>query len=254
MSNSRKLRNIIRKEIKSEITQKSKENLLNILKEEIIRSDNATRPGDPKFLIGHVGEPAFQRAIFLGCTSELKYKSKTSFVKWIDLELPVILSDKPKRPCIDLIGKSDNKMVLCELKFMSKSKSVGPKYAVLELLVYYYIILRNFRKLDIRKVHHKISADQFAWEDFKSKTPLLVVAANEKYWDYWLGGKKPKIYKKEFFNWMEDLISKLDLKDNLFLFKTADEDFEKQKEHSSHKEKYKPKLKSKKSKEWIEIS
>ena len=81
--------------------------------------------------ISHVSECAFERAIILGKYSILDGKR----VDWLDIEIPVAQSGKPRDRCLDLIGKDeDGRYVLCELKFRRRSEDNGnPREAANQL-------------------------------------------------------------------------------------------------------------------------
>ena len=192
-----------------------------------IKSDYKTKPGKASMEIRSVGETAFQRAIFLSRKSKIDFNSKKDIL-WKDLELPVILTESPRRNCVDLIGNIGNQLVICELKFMKKtsSSSDSPWYAVLELLIYYYMILENCNKLDKGKVYHENIQGKFEWKGILSPKPLLIVVANEEYWNCWLK-KQKNAYRSRLLGWLENLNK--ELRTEVFLVKTPDVDFEDQK-------------------------
>ena len=195
----RKIRDILVKEINKQIKGRKRKRLLDSLDMNKIKSVYTTKPGKASMEIKSVGETAFQRAIFLSRKSEINFNSKKN-VFWKDLELPVILTDSPRRNCVDLIGNIGNQLVICELKFMKKTSSDSPWYAVLELLIYYYIILENCNKLDDEEVYHENIKDRFKWKSILSPNPLLIVVANEKYWNYWLK-KQKNAYRSKLLEW-----------------------------------------------------
>ncbi|MFA7444618.1 MAG: hypothetical protein WCY89_01625 [Flavobacteriaceae bacterium] len=190
--------------------------------------------------IKSTGETAYQRAIFL---SEKTILEKLGEVVWNDLELPVIFSKSPRRRCVDLIGTlNNNTLVLCELKFTSSNSyySNSPIYAVVELLIYYYLIKDNKEELDNKKVFHiGERVTSFNWSDFNNNS-IFVVGANEKYWDYWL--ERYEKQKNEIDLWLKSLPLKVRF------FSSDDFDFKKQKEN---KEEYTPSIFDKT--EWTEI-
>lgn len=215
-----------------EFIEKKNIDELNELKEILEDKKNCTEdhpfsPGNPNLNnIKSTGEKAFQRAIFNGEYSFLDYKRKTGNEKviWLDLELPVTLNKNPRRINMDLIGSLDGIPVLCELKYYEKSPSNHPIYAIVELLMYRYLIQCNYKKLDKYKAHHHLALNDFKWEVIiKNKFPHLLVVANKKYWDYWF----EKISKEELVKETFKLGMSLDT--NIHLFEAPDEDYIKQK-------------------------
>ena len=206
-----------------------------------IKSDYKTKPGKASMEIRSVGETAFQRAIFLSRKSKIDFNSKKDIL-WKDLELPVVFSKNPKRNCVDLIGNIGNQLVICELKFMKKtsSSSDSPWYAVLELLIYYYMILENCNKLDDEEVYHENIRGKFEWKSILFPNPLLMVVANERYWNFWLK-KQKNAYRSKLLEWLKDLNK--ELRTEVFLVKTPDVDFEDQKKGASGKA-YLPEIES----------
>ncbi|PIV49270.1 MAG: hypothetical protein COZ75_04665 [Flavobacteriaceae bacterium CG_4_8_14_3_um_filter_34_10] len=198
-----------------------------------------TKPGNLSFEIKSTGETAYQRAIFLSKKTTLKPLGE---VIWNDLELPVVFSNSRRRRCVDLIGTLNNdKLVLCELKFTSTNSyhSESPIYAVLELLIYYYLIKDNSKELDKKKVFHTNSREPFEWSDINSNS-IFIFGANNKYWDYWK--KRYEKQKGEIDLWLKGLPIKVRF------FSSDDFDFKDQKEN---KEKYTPSVSEKT--EWTEV-
>lgn len=208
-----------------------------LLNDENCTCDYPSSPGKPSLEnIASTGEKAFQRAIYNKEDSMLKTSCNTDKVIWLDLELPVTLNKNPKRLCIDLIGSLDGIPVLCELKYFEKSPSNHPIYAIVELLVYKYLIFCNHERLDKYAIHHHLRLKNFRWEVIvNNRFPLLLIVANKKYWDYWF----TRISKKELLKLISNLGSVLDT--NIRLYETPDEDFINQK---GKKIKYTPQLTS----------
>lgn len=219
---------------------------LDTLRKKLVDDDNCfkdypTNPGKPNLdNIKSTGETAFQRGIFNGEYSILKYGKEIGNKKvvWNDIELPVTLNKNSRRISVDLIGFINDQPVLCELKYQKKSTSKEPPiYAIVELLMYHYFIQCNFKKLDKHNVHHELFMKKFKWEEIvENEVSLLLVVANKKYWDYWF----KKTSKKELLK--QTLGLNVDFNLNINLFETQDEDYEKQKEKQ---EKYKPTVSSK---------
>ena len=137
----------------SKITnQKVKNNLIEKLKS--TPNTHPSKPGKPNFdKIKADTEVAFQRAIYNGTNTHLQNESESEIVKWIDIEIPVVLSKNRRRPCVDIIGSNNDKLVLCELKFKKKSNPRDtPYYAVFELLIYYYFVRSYYEDLDEENV------------------------------------------------------------------------------------------------------
>jgi len=200
-----------------------------------IQGNHPTTPGPANLeSISSTGETAFQRGIFNCRHSLLDFKrtyNTPEKVTWLDLELPVTFSGSQKRRCIDLMGVLDGIPVICELKYSENSPSNHPAYAMIELLMYYYFIRCNIKKLDQHNVHHK-NAKSFDWKVLETnKFPKLIIAANKAYWDYWFQQEDKKMILKLVRTLNEELDT------NLHLFKTEDEDFKAQK---NNKDKYKP--------------
>ncbi len=189
--------------------------------------NHPSSPGKPNLNdIKSTGEKAHQRAIFNGKYSLLDYRRESgkSKVTWLDLELPVTLNKNPRRRSIDMIGSMEGIPVLCELKYFENTPSDHPIYAIVELLVYRYLIQCNYKKLDEHEVHHHLVLNDFKWGVIvKNRFPQLLVVANKKYWNYWFD----KISKTELVKKTFELGSTLDT--NIHLFETPDEDFIKQK-------------------------
>ena len=206
--------------------------------EEKIGGDYKSTPGIPNLkLISHTGEPALQRAIF---NKEQTILSDTKeVIEWLDLEIPVTLSKKSRRNCADLLGKSEDKLILAELKYRNSSETDSPYYGIFELAVYYYLLTQNYVILDKYKVYHKkmpIDSNQFSWNKYipLNKTGLIFVA-NKKYFDYWIGEKKTDI------NDLHALLKRISDKFNISydIYYTCDENFKMQKGDNKN---YEPKI------------
>ena len=216
---------------------KEVQKLINILNDpNKINSEYHTKPGHPNIdLISSTTESAFQRAIFNKGESYLHYRKDGSptVVRWQDLEIPVVLGRKSRRTCIDLIGSTDGTPVICELKYMEKSVSDHPKYAIFELLIYFYLIRCNFEKLDKNNVHHQFGSP-VNWKMIANNfSTQLIVAANSTYWNYWLS----RLNLKDLIEYVFYIVEELDI--NLHLFQVLDPvpAFKMQKMNSA---KYKP--------------
>lgn len=180
----------------------------------------AHHPGTPPEEISNTGEKAFQRAIINGGISYMS-TDKKDWVKWIDFEVPVGDSDKPRDNCVDLLGKdASGRYVLCELKFSNKSSGNGsPKEAADQLRDYEKQFAEN---VDNIRLHENATQGAFNPKQYKERKPRLLVAANFVYWANWI--KEPRDMSVE----------------NYTVFVHADE-FEKQKGRSIQ---YKPEMPS----------
>jgi hypothetical protein len=163
-------------------TEKNLQKLSEII-QSYVKDSYHSNPGPFSLEIKDVGEKAYQRAI-LSSTASLNTIGE---IYWKDLELPVVLSEKRRRPCIDLIGSlTDGTPVLCELKFAPKEAKKlkdSPIYAAIELLIYYYLITLNCKDLQAAGVRH-VNGKEFNWTHLTS-SPLLIVGANDTYWNCW---------------------------------------------------------------------
>lgn len=129
--------------------------------------------------ISDSAERALQRAIILSSVSNLNGKE----VEWLDIEIPVDYSGKPRGKSIDLIGKdADGKYVLCEVKFRKKSSDNDtPEEAAKQLKRYHELIKENYDKIH----GHKENGKAVDWKEVASDRTRLVVAANNSYWENW---------------------------------------------------------------------
>ena len=94
--------------------------------------------------ISDSAERALQRAIVLSSVSNLNGKE----VEWLDIEIPVDYSGKPRGKSIDLIGKDAD---------------------------------GNYDKIH----GHKENGKAVDWKEVASDRTKLVVAANNSYWENW---------------------------------------------------------------------
>lgn len=151
-------------------------------------------PSEYSTVIASVGETALQRAVILGEETMLGDVP----VKWLDIEVPVHCTGKPRGPSIDLIGIDKNGFyVLCELKYGCESDTDSPSDAKRELLGYIDLIRKNASMLTVQNGH---ANRKFGWGgediDFAAIAKgrmRLVVAANSEYWDYWLNNRNVAI-------------------------------------------------------------
>ena len=137
-----------------------------------------SNPGNYSTLIKATTETAFQRAIILGETSIID----NELVEWLDIELPVDEFRKARGHCVDLIGRSKNGYIICELKFGKNSATDSPSFAKEELARYRKDIVLNYKHLDESNIHHK-NGKAFNWEDVANNA-RYIIAANTEYWRY----------------------------------------------------------------------
>lgn len=145
------------------------------------------KPGSYSTQIKATTELAFQRAIILGETSIID----NDIVEWLDIELPVDKHRKARGHCVDLIGRSKNGYIICELKFGKNSATDYPSFAKEELERYRKDIVFNYKHLDDGNTHHE-NGKPFKWEDI-AKNSRYIIAANQEYWNYWLGHRKEQL-------------------------------------------------------------
>ena len=136
--------------------------------------------------ISDVSECAFERAIILGKYSIPDGKR----VDWLDIEIPVAQSGKPRDRCLDLIGKDeDGRYVLCELKFRRRSEDNGnPLEAADQLNRYLESIKNHYETLG----QHRNARGYIDWEAVANGATRLVIAANHRYWDSWHGPRRQR--------------------------------------------------------------
>jgi hypothetical protein len=156
-----------------------------------------SNPGKLRASIRDVKEKAMQRALLgLADTGKIDSEAKTILkgepkeIYWLDMEVPVAESPSRRRPCIDLLGRSNaGETVICELKYVTPGetthKSDCPIYAVLEILNYHEALCKNRNKLRHSfKSPHQQEPKTDIWNDY-GKNTLLLVAGNASYWEYW---------------------------------------------------------------------
>ena len=172
--------------------------------------------------ISDSAERALQRAIILSSVSNLNGKE----VEWLDIEIPVDYSGKPRGKSIDLIGKdADGKYVLCEVKFRKKSSdNDNPEEAAKQLKRYHELIKENYDKIH----GHKENGKAVDWKEVASDRTRLVVAANNSYWENW--------DEKSINGWKFDT-------SNVELYSIAVDEFEFEKQKGNAK-KYTPNMPS----------
>lgn len=204
--------------------------------------EKKSHPNKPNLnKISSTGETSLQRAIFNGEKSKLGDTNEE--IKWLDLEVPIVLSANSRRNCIDLLGLSGNSLVVTELKFGNSLKTDSPFYGILELAVYYYFLLENHKKLDKYKVYHKtkqLENIDFSWEKYIcEKNIKLIFAANSEYFKYWTEHRKISI---DDLHYLTKEIEN-EFKVPCEIYKMEDENFIEQKNKSTSLDgRYSPKL------------
>lgn len=219
-------RNIDTCKYKNKKFQKLKE-----LSKEVDQNPHKTQPNTPNLCkVSSVNETAFQRAVFNTKTSRLRFTNgDEKEVNWLDLELPVTFKLKtPRRKCVDLIGKLNDKPFICELKYRKESKGYSgdpPEYGFFELLTYFYLLSCKPKELHEEGVYRKIeNRDKFKWSDI-NKTKFMLLAANKSYWESW------EKNKQDILKLVEE--AKKELEIEIYLFETENVDFENQKGNKS---------------------
>jgi len=147
-----------------------------------------SKPKEYSTLIASTTETALQRAIIINDYSIIDGEKVT----WLDIELPVDIRSKARRRCIDLIGKTDDEFIICELKFGKDSATDPPYYAEKEVINYIQDIRYNYISLDKDDSIHHTNGKHFYWRDVAEKG-RPIIAANEAYWRYWTKHRKVDI-------------------------------------------------------------
>jgi hypothetical protein len=131
------------------------------------------------------GETAFQRALYRCGEMSFVGSGRTSSLTWRDIELPIILSTKSRRRCVDLIGRTQQHgTFLCEVKHAKEDAAVpgnAVDYAIFEALLYYAIIERDYVLLDEEKVYRPPKPPRFSWKAVRESRVVLVLA-NDYFW------------------------------------------------------------------------
>jgi len=139
-------------------------------------------------IISSTTETALQRSIIINEHSIIDGKEVT----WLDIELPVDTHSKARRRCIDLIGKTDDEYIICELKFGKDSATDPPYDAKAEVESYMQAIKYNHEELDKNNNIHHTNGKPFYWKDVAEKG-RPIIAANDSYWKYWREHRKVHI-------------------------------------------------------------
>lgn len=148
-------------------------------------TSKVSNPGELDFNIRDTSEKALQRCLLLQTINGNSPRFGSSIINWIDLELPVILSNNGRRPSIDLVGRDENgTLVLCEVKFNNTIDS--PHDAECEILNYVAEILLHYKELDENEIHHSnMNHMEFRWEEIIEKKPRVMIIADRGYWQRW---------------------------------------------------------------------
>lgn len=130
-------------------------------------------------------ETVFQRALFTHPQMHLVGGGYDTPFTWKDIELPITLSKKSHRPCVDLIGQTPiNGTFLCELKYAKRGAAPpgnAVDYAIFEALLYYAIVNRDHTELAKAKVYRPPEPPRFTWKAV-SDSGVILVLANDYYW------------------------------------------------------------------------
>ena len=144
-----------------------------------------SKPNPLDLQIGDIKEKAYQRAFFLQKRVRVQGAAHGDVcVDWLDIEVPVIEGDKPRRPSLDMIGFVDGMShLIAELK---GPEGESPFHAIQELLSYACCARDNHARLVSHpswkngKEHGQIPN---YWPEYKGK--YLVVSGPREYWNKW---------------------------------------------------------------------
>jgi len=160
-----------------------------------------SEPGPLLLKLAGTSENAYKYAFLKGKQAQINFvNGKSIKLDWLDMEVPVMPGENPRRRCLDLIGKTreGNKadFVIAELK---KEGGDSPFYAAYEAIFYALSVKNNTKEL----VHHP-SFDgapiENYWKYYKN-CKYLIVAATNKYWEMW----KDHLNKlKDISSWVEN--------------------------------------------------
>jgi hypothetical protein len=176
------------------------------------KEGKARRPQELKNkAIKDTNEKAFQRGIYFSCPTQK-----------IEIEIPLTNAEqKDKR--IDLLWKDDDGVTPVEVKYSpdGKSGANNPLYAMLEIIVYYKLLIKNWKGLYGR-------TKQLLFEK-EPNIKKLVVLANAKWFDKFekeKGAFTKENMKTYFNNIKENLNIKIPiefLKTEHYAFKKGEE-------------------------------
>jgi hypothetical protein len=136
--------------------------------------------------IADTGEKAYQRAFFLARSTRIR-GSREGIIDaaWLDIEVPVVNNNSPRRPCLDMIGHvQGTPSMIVELK---KAGGQSPFHAIREVISYAQCAQNNHLSL---KSHPKFMASGKSgiipeyWPEYKGK--YLVVGGPDLYWNRWM--------------------------------------------------------------------
>jgi len=199
--------------------------------------------------IESIGETAYQRAIWHSKST----KFSQSIIEWVDVEVPVVHGGAPRRPCVDLIGLGDHgERVLVELKdggFTGKAQA--PLYTMHQLFRYALCMDKNkaslrFHDDDAVEKRCKDAGINSLMTFFDLNRTLLIVAAPEPYWNYYLTYKG--LNRDRMLKNLIEVKNRIELPIKFAIFPL--EYFSQQR---NNLESYKPKLMEGSNKEWAEI-
>ncbi len=164
------------------------------IKKEIKISTYHCNPGDISTYLIKTGENAYHRAFLKKKYAKLELKNvPTITLHWLDIEVPVVLSESSRKPCLDMIGKiNGSSFVIAELKV---KRGTSPFDAIRELLFYAIHAKENNKNGKKLESHKNIISKNGTkspilsyWENY-SDAKYLIVAAPNDYWDIWLDHK-----------------------------------------------------------------
>lgn len=136
--------------------------------------------------INDISEKAFQRAIF---RSEQTIRGAKTSIKWLDIELPVIINGNARRDSLDMIGvylngRNRGTYIICEVKFAHDDYHSDSPSKAAEELQRYLDGIGDGKELEENEIHH--DNNEFDWRNVSKKCEKWILA-NSSYWAYWLG-------------------------------------------------------------------
>jgi hypothetical protein len=177
------------------------------------KEGKAREPGElENKAIDDTNERAFQRAIYYSWKKQKKYKN-------IEIEIPLTNARQTNKR-IDLILEDDDGVTPVEVKYSAdgESRTDNPLYAMLEIIVYYKLLIKNWKGL-----YGRTKQPLFEKEPNIKK---LVVLANAK----WFGifeKEKGSFTKENMKTYFNNIKENLNIKIPIEFLKTEDYTFEK---------------------------
>lgn len=146
---------------------------------------------DPHISVNDVTEKAFQRGLFRVSKT---FQGEKTVIRWLDIELPVVINGNSRRDSLDMIGiymngRKKGTFIICEVKFAHDNKHSDCPSKAAEELQRYIDCIGDGATLELNQIHHGVA--NFDWR----KVPLKYekwILANSAYWAYWLGHQEHK--------------------------------------------------------------